>query len=490
MRISWIWGLCFFLFAGSLHAQEVVARLDIGRKDPKPNFVEYSPVDRGLVTMGPASRSSSRYFAIAKYSEDFKLEWKKNVFEQNGRKNVDFLTVIGPNILIFVSEFFPRQKIIKTYYSHFDLAGNVIAEDQILSIYPNQKEQKVELQYVLSPDKKALLAYKNLQNRKEAENILYYLFNDRGEVELNGEFQLKYPDNRLRITSLRVSNQGNIYALAKYYGQSWVVDDDNFQYMVFRKDVTTELETEFKIEVGRRFISDLAFKVDREENIYVAGFYSNRSNDQIAGTVLQKIAPDGRLIQDSTDPFQKNFLGYYLSQGQINRGRELRDFFVREKDGIILRSDGGVLLIAEKFYITNDPYRNQFGNYQDQTIYHFDDVILTSISPSGDIEWQAIVDKAQTSEDPSTLSYFNAVSPSGTYIFYETRPRRMGFNIYYSRIDIQGNVSGPMPLLPVYSGNNQFFPRLAIQTGNREALMLYVQGRGRTYSVLKLRFDD
>ncbi|MEL7064933.1 MAG: hypothetical protein AAFP00_14430, partial [Bacteroidota bacterium] len=106
------------------------------------------------------------------------------------------------------------------------------------------------------------------------------------------------------------------------------------------------------------------------------------------------------------------------------------------------------------------------------------------------IEWQAIVDKAQTSEDPSTLSYFNAVSPSGTYIFYETRPRRMGFNIYYSRIDIQGNVSGPTPLLPVYSGNNQFFPRLAIQTGNREALMLYVQGRGRTYSVLKLRFDD
>ena len=291
MRIFRNWLSVFLLLMGGItegFGQEITARLDLGRRDPKPTFYEFSPIDGGLVTFGPSSTASTRYLGLVKYDGDLKRDWKKTVVEQNGRRNVDFVTVIGENILVFVSEFFPKENVIKTYYYRYDLDGKAIVEEEILSVYPNQKEQKVDLQYVLSPNKRSLLCYKNLQNRKESEQILYYLFDQTGEYITNGEIGLKYPDNRFEVRSLRVSNAGNVYILGKFYRAQRIREAEDFQYLIYRYDVFQQSGKEYYIAMGDRFITDLAFRLDRDENMYVAGFYSNRGTDQIAGTLLQK----------------------------------------------------------------------------------------------------------------------------------------------------------------------------------------------------------
>ncbi|RMG71358.1 MAG: hypothetical protein D6722_07030 [Bacteroidetes bacterium] len=492
MKFFWFrLSLLVFLFWGSEGmAQEVVARLDVGRREPLPDYYEYSPVDGGIVTLGPASRSSSRYVALTKYDARLKKAWTQQVMEQNGHKNIDLLTVIGDHIMVFVSEFFPKEGIIKTYYFSYDLDGNELASEAILSIYPNQKEHKVDLQYVLSPDKRRLVCYKNLENRREAEEILYYLFDTSGELVSNGEIVLRYPDNRFRMRSLRVSNQGNVFILGKFYRATRVTDSNDFSYLVYRHNTRTLEGEELPIELGDRFISDLAFRLDRDENIYVAGFYSNRGTDQIAGTLFQKISPYGVLEQSAIQAFDANFLSNYLSSGQIERGRELRNFVMDPMNGIILRSDGGVLLIAEQFYITYRTYQDMRGMWVDRAIYHYDDVILTSVSPEGRIEWHAIVDKQQQSDVQASLSYFNAIGGQGAYIFYEYKPRRMDFNVYYNLVTIDGDISVRKPLFRDYRYGNEFYPRYCEQINNQEALMVYLQNRGRTLSVVKVRFEE
>ncbi|MEZ4772308.1 MAG: hypothetical protein R3D00_03930 [Bacteroidia bacterium] len=467
---------------------DVVARLDLNRRDPKPDFYEYSPVDGGLVTLGPSSLASNRFLSVTKYDKNLKKQWTKKVVEQNGRKNIDFVAVIGSNILVFVSEFFLKEGVIKTYYYGFDLEGNEIANEETLSVYPNQKEQKVELQYVLSPNKRQLLCYKNLKNKRDSEQILYYIFDDEGDLVQNGEMELKYPDNRFQVVSLRVSNSGNIFVLGKFFRTITVKEATDFQYVVYRYDISQGQGREIQIELGDRYITNLAFRLDRDENIFVAGFYSNRSTDQIAGTVLQQIRPDGTIALNSNEAFDEGFLRNYLSNSQIQRGRELRNFYLDSENGIILRSDGGVLLIAEKFYITYQSYRDLAGYWVDREIYHYEDVILTSIDGNGNIEWHAIVDKAQESESPTALSYFNAISSQGSYIFYEYKPRKRDINIYYNTIGMTGRVSERIPLLNDYKFGDQFFPRFCEQINNDEALMVYMQNRGKVLSVVKVKF--
>ena len=488
-RLVYIWSIMMLLSLEGLYAQQVVARLDLGKRDAKPIFYEYSPVDEGLVTLGPTSTASSRYLGITKYDKDLREEWKAKVMEQNGRKNVDFVSVIGPYIFVFVSEFFPKENVIKTYYYTYDLKGEKLADESILSVYPNQKEQKVELQYVLSPNKRKLLAYKNLKNRRNSETILYYIFDDEGDYVQNGEVELKYPDDRFQVRSLRVSNTGNIFVLGKFFRVRNIKDSDDFKYLIYRQDIGTQEEAEIQVELGDRFISDLAFRLDRDENIYVAGFYSNRSTDQIAGTLLQKINPNGRVEINANQAFDADFLRNYLSRGQINRGRELRNFYLDSEDGIILRSDGGVLLIAEKFYVTYQSYRDMYGYWVDRELYHYEDVILTSVSGKGEIEWHAIVDKNQVADSPASLSYFNAVSGLGAYIFYEYKPRRAGVNIYYNSVGMEGEVSERVPLLRDYRYGNEFYPRFCEQINNEEALMVYMQNRGKVLSVVKIKFE-
>ncbi|MEL6671943.1 MAG: hypothetical protein AAFR61_07110 [Bacteroidota bacterium] len=489
-RIVWMLLAGMLGWVLPLEAQRVTARLDLKKRDPKPDFYEYSPSDQGLVTFGAMSNVSSRYLGIKKYGADLREEWKERVLEQNGNKNVDFVTVIGPNILVFVSEFFPKEGVIKTYYYSYDLQGNQQASEEILSVYPNQKEQKVELRYILSPNKTRLMCYKNLRNRKEAETILYYLFDDEGDYVQNGELEIRYPDQRFNVQSLRVSNTGNIFVLGRFNKVLNIKDANDFQYVVVKQDITTEQQQEYMINLGDRYITDLAFRLDRAENIYVAGFYSNRGTDQIAGTLLQKITPSGALVLNANEAFDPSFLRNYLTSGQINRGRELKNFYMDPEDGIILRSDGGVLLLAEKFYIKSTSYRDIYGYWVDREQYYYEDVILTSVSGSGDIEWHAIVDKSQVSDSPASLSYFNAISSQGSYIFYEYKPRRMDFNIYYNTVGMQGSVSDRIPLLQDYRFGNEFYPRFCEQINNREALLVYMQNRGQVLSVVKVEFES
>lgn len=486
MKKIWIGLLLCMAVSAGLHAQKVVARLDLTRRDPKPEFYEHSPVDNGLITLGPASLVSSRFTQLTKYNESLKEEWSVQVFEQNGRKTVDLVSVVGPNILVFVSELFPKENVIKTYYYSYDLKGNMQAGEEVLSVYPNEKEQKVPLQYVLSPNKRKLLCYKNLENRRESEMLFYYLFDESGAYVQSGEIEMKYPDNRFRIRSLRVSNQGNVFVLGKYYKVPIIRESDDFQYIIYRHDLASGQGNELRIELGDRFISDLAFRLDKDEHMYVAGFYSNRGTDQIGGILLQKIAVGGDLLQQSAEPFSAEFLSYYLSRTQIDRGRELRNFYLDPQDGIVLRSDGGLLLIAEKFYLTYQSYRDMYGYLVERPIYHYDDIILTSVSASGEIEWHAIVEKMQQSDISANLSYFSAVGSGGTYLFYEYKPRHLGFNIYYNVVGMDGSVTELSPLIRDYRYGNEFYPRYCTQISNKEALMVYMQNRGKVFSVVKI----
>lgn len=475
--------LTCLLLLPTLQAQDVVAQLNLGRRDPHPDFIEYSPADGGLITLGPGSTHSSRFVNIRKYDQDLRPSWSKEVMEQNGRKNLDFLSVIGENILVFVSEFFPKEGVIKTYYYRYDLEGNLLGDQEILSVYPNQKEQKVDLQYVLSSNKRKLLCYKNLENRRESEKVLYYIFDEKGAYTRSGEIALTFPDNQFTVKSLQVSNEGNVFLLGQLFLTNRINSPHSFKYLMYRYDTRTELKTEVEIDLGDRYITDLAFKLDRDENIFLAGFYSYSNTDRMIGTVMQKISPEGVKLIDTTEPFSKDFLANYLSPGQINRGRELRNFYLNK---IVLRSDGGVLLMAEKFYITYQTYRDAAGYIVDREIYHYEDVILTSVSAEGKIEWQKIVEKNQMSQDPSTLSYFNAMSQQGAHIFYEYRPQRLGYNIYYNTIDINGNVSPRVPLLKDYRSSYAYYPRFCQQVNSRESIMVYYQARGKVLSIVRV----
>lgn len=480
-----LFAILLILPAG-LQAQEIIAQLDLGKKDPIPKDFHFSPADRGLVTIGNLTKKSSRYIAITKYDENFTKEWTKQVFEQNGRKNIDFLTVSGENILVFVSEYFSREKTIRTYYYQYDLAGNLVTDQKIISELPNEKEHRVELRYVRSLNKKKLLCYKNLNSTKDHEKILYYLFDEETDLAREGEMLIPYPDEKFEERKVVVSNKGTIYFMGKFYKESRVRNPDDFQYLIYRFNEGQEKGEKYEVNAGEIYLTDVNFKVDPYDNLYIAGFYSDRSEDQIIGTLYQKINNEGELEISQTQKYDEKFLKEFLTDRQIDKGRELKYFYL---DDIILRSDGGVLLIGEKFYTTVSSYLDLYGYWVDQKIYHYEEVIVNSVSPDGELEWSSVMKKRQASELRENLSYMNMVTGENIYLIYQYHPKKENRSVYHNWIDFDGNVSERQPLLSRSREKSSLYPRKCEQISNSEALIVYYQDRGKLYSIVKMAFD-
>lgn len=483
--------LLFFCFIGIrlLIAQQEIARLELDTNEPKPEFYEYSPVDKGLVTLGPMTTTSTREVAVTKYDANLKREWMKKVFEQNGKRHLDMLSVVGDNILVFVSEYFPKEKVVKTFYYRYNLQGEIEADEEILSVYPNQQEQKVDLGYTLSANKRVLLCFKDLRRRREADQILYYLYDDTGELAQNGEMNFKYTDDNFTVTDLKVSNDGNIFVLGKYFPEGKKFDSENYKFMLYRYDVKSQQMNEVVIDFGVKFVSDLSFRLDKDENIYLAGFYSNKGSDKIIGTVYQKINTEGKTAIETVDEFSDEFKSNFLSSGQIQRGKELANFEMHHDvndNGIVLRSDGGVLLMAERYFKTTQSYRDMYGYWNQQNLYHYEEVILTSIDANGKIEWHSIVDKTQVGQDPNRLSYMYAIGGKGVYIMYDYDTKKIGTNIYYHIIDMDGKNTPRTPLIKEYKWTNEFYPTFSSQVSNSEMILVYYTRGGKGMNILKM----
>lgn len=469
----------------ALAAQTQLARLDIGRREPLPTFFEYSRADGGLVTLGKMKLNTSRYQGVTKYNASFEKEWEAEVLEQNGRMQLDFLAVMGENIFVFVSEFFPRDNAIRTWYTQLDLEGNAIKEREVIAELKNEKQHRTDLNYVTSVNKKKLLCYKILNTQGRPETILYYLFDQAQGFESSGEITLPFTDDEIRINQIQVSNQGTVFLLGKHYSSGHTQDPDSYTFRLFRHEPGNPSLEAAEISSGEAYITDLSFRIDRDENLFLAGFYSNTRVDAIAGTVFQRLSPDLQTEVQSTQKFSEEFMSKFLSARQIERGRELKNFYL---DNIIMRSDGGVLLVAEKFYVSYNSYIDVYGNWIDNKVYHYDEIIVNSVAADGSLEWSAVAPKTQSSENREFLSYNDVVSGASLYLIYSYAPRRMAETVYVNRVDENGNVEERTMLLDG-AQTQLLLTDESGQISNNEALLIYYEPRSRVFTVAKYAFD-
>jgi hypothetical protein len=481
---AWI-GVGVMLLPLIARGQEITARLDISRRDAQPDFIAYCSLDGGMVTLGPSSKKSSRYLSVTKYDGLFKRVWGKQVHANNGRNGIDLLTALGDRIFVFSSEYLPRESTLKTRYTSLDFEGNILQNQVEIESTPDQKEWRVDLQYEHSVNKRKLLCYRNLAQGLRNEKISYHLFDSESDSVVSGFISLPFPDDKFQVRKIVVDNDGYIYLIGKYYISGRVRNPEDYGFLLYRYQPGNPDGERLDIELGELFINDLTIKAGKEGNVFLAGFYSHHSSDEIIGSCFFRISDSLQVAVQSTQRFSDEFLKNFLRDVQIERGRELRNFYL---DNIILRSDGGALLIAEKYYTTYNTYVDMYGYMVDQRIHHYDDVIVSSVAANGDLEWSAVARKRQQSESRDHLSYLDVVSGNTLFLVYTYNPPRDPRSLYVQEVGMDGSVTERRLLLGSLAQDELFYPRSSLQINNQEALLYYYQERNKIYSIVKVAF--
>ena len=164
------------------------------------------------------------------------------------------------------------------------------------------------------------------------------------------------------------------------------------------------------------------FLINSSEMIYdevnqqlnIVGFYTERNLDQSEGLFYFTFSPNHTQAQIKSYPWNQE-LKKKMIGGSANRSKGILGLELKRT---VLREDGGLLLIGEveKVYQRRASFaeRNMYSRGGSWVDFVFEDLLLVSLHPEGEIHWTTVINKRQFSQDDNGLfsSFFVFSTPS------------------------------------------------------------------------------
>lgn len=272
------------------------------------------------------------------------------------------------------------------------------------------------------------------------------VFDSTLQTDWSKHVKLPYENRTFEFTEIQVDKSGQAILLGKVIPRGGSIfkthsSEQFYSLLVMGKNDVKPKEYKVNLEEGK-IITQLTFRANTQNIAVCAGFYSDRSASGLKGVCLVRIdLQTGQILHSSTKPFDLEFRTEDLSvlkqrqvakteaEGKSTASSELYRYSL---DELILRSDGGALLIAEQFYVIEQQdfdYMNYYGprNNRITRIYNYNDIIVANVNPQGDLDWTVRVPKRQVSynDDGYFSSYAYAITRDKIALFYNESPENL-----------------------------------------------------------------
>ncbi len=404
----------------------------------------------------------------------------------------------------------------------------------------NREKQDV-FSYAISRDSSKMVVFtKQASEKRQQEFTLTVYDSDFTEV-WNKNAKLPFGKNNFSVDEYQVDKNGNVFLLGVVYteGSNKLSKSGRptYQYdlVTYMKDSDIQ---EYKINLKEKFITDLTFRVADDGDLVFSGFYSDKSASSVKGTCFFKINPNAKNMSSvSTREFDFNFLTENLSERNKEKAKAAAMVNNKEKeaelpsyslDKLILRSDGGVIMIAEQYFIEErynnlsnrfgnpysygwydpfySPYYSPFSspynrnnNRQADYYFNYNDIIVVNIRPDGEIDWTVRIPKRQLSRNDGGIysSYAMSTVADKLYFIYNEDPRNLdpkSKKIYTDEPDKYSVVvlaevdrTGQIKRSPLFQNKEEGVvtrPKICRQIGRRDMAIYGEQGKNYRFGLL------
>ena len=406
--------LLILLLPALIHAQSILVSEDI----PLRNDVSYELLGE-LKGQTLLFRDRTTEFEVQAFDDRMRESWSKEIELD---KRTPSVLGVYPTQEDFTIVYRFRQKgntIIKAH--RYDPAANLIDSVTIhnygyLFYTPN-------FEIIRSEDKSKLLIF-YIERQTIVRAVAFDVFGMQKlwETSFSPE-ELNYYDEFRQIL---VDNDGNLRL---------ILEKDNFKSK--RKTHYYEIHeyygegnelNAYNIPLDGYLTYDVFFSFDNlNQRLIAAGLYSEKNPAKATGYFYLNIDPQkpkAHLL--SFIPFEDEFVEN-LTGKETDDNKGIVEVSVQE---IVLRRDGGVLMIAER---NRQMERRSAGTsrvYYDGTSrfivdYYYDELFVISIHPTGETHWKTILHKKQYSQDDDGVysSYFLFKTPSNLRFLFNDEIR-------------------------------------------------------------------
>ncbi|MBK7406640.1 MAG: hypothetical protein IPL49_11570 [Saprospirales bacterium] len=446
--IAWITAFCFLLAIPSGWSQDPEnPSLSWGpsyRAEGNTTLekvVGFTPEDIYFLRVKHSGAFSNRdKIYMERYSRDLKLKHSEEIVLQYDKTDVTLEDVLFLHNQLYLLTSYANQSHEKVYLFLQKLSDR--------QMRPTGEAKKIvegpltrnsigrTFDFQLSADSSHLLVYHQIPTAsKEPERFALHVFDQDMALEWEREVMLPYPDEQFSIREYRIDETGSVYLMGAVIEPGQRNRSLPAHYLVLEYRPGDLAPVEWKIGLEDKFITELTFRIAKNGDLICSGFYSERDAQSAKGICYFRLdAATRRVVTQTWQPFEFEFRAEELSnrgrqrafeaeaEGNERRSAELYGYNL---DELVLRTDGGALLVAEQFYV-----EERFNRYWDGTLhvtylYHYNDLIVVNIQPSGTIEWTVRIPKQQVSIDDGGYfsSYSMATVRDRLYFLYNDNSR-------------------------------------------------------------------
>ena len=406
--------LVIFLLPLILSGQTVSVSEDISIRNDKAYDIIGKYKDRILLY-----REKSNKIEIQSFDEKLHLSWNKELDFK--AKRPDIIGVIPGKENFSLIYRYKKKGIIYLRANKYDPGANLMDTTLVTSFPLKFNTPNSELVY--SEDKTKVLIY-GIQSNKRVEafsfdletmKLLWTTAFSPTEVAFHEEYR-----------EILVTNEGDMYFIESRKNRKSKKEEHYYQVITCNQ-YNQKLET-FSVHMQDHLTFEVYFDFDNlNKRLLAGGLYSDKNPSKANGFFYLNIPannPENYLIE--FHKFDDNFVSNLLGK-DIDDNKGIPDVAVQE---FVIRRDGGILLICERVKEFERRRATASRGYVRDGIqflvdYYYDDLIVMSIHPDGNLHWETILHKRQYSQDDRAIfsSYFLVKTPSNLRLLFNDEIR-------------------------------------------------------------------
>lgn len=454
--------LCF-LWSAPLSAQQVWFTNDLSMHDNQTYYL-VGKYKQQVLLYQDNDESNQKVFA---YNQQMRNAWDKELDLGKGTPKV--IEVQGRKQDFFVFFSYRRKGRLYLKYHKYDPAANL--RDSMTTSEIGSMLATPDFKVLFSEDRSKACLYYTEYNRYLYAFVLDLdqrkeLWHKEIQVDQWGDF----PDFDKKI----IDNQGNLYFLYDRFNKRNKKEEHE---LVLWKCTGEGTPAILSIPMRSRLTYDVKMAIDNfNGTVILAGIYSEDSRAEANGyfrfKAPQNALPEFELVMH---PFQKEFLTtFHAKEKPTEEGMENMEVM-----DIVLRKDGGFLLVLEK---NREIERYTSGIGQNSPLFPSDirrfnadfyseDVALLSIHPDGTVHWQNVLRKKQYSQDDGAVfsSYFLVKTATNLRFFFNDDIRN-GSTVSQYIVSADGEIKRTS-VLNTTNKDLQLRFRESMQTGTQEFII-------------------